>query len=70
MSKMTQQKPGCQQLVYVNASSDSDDAEENETTTVDASIPVELMDDDSAKVQQLTEKVIYLEKEVQFEKLI
>ena len=67
MSKMTQQKPGCQQLVYVNANSDSDDAEENETTTV---IQVELMDDDSAKVQQLTEKVIYLEKEVQFEKLI
>ena len=46
-----------------------DDAEENETTTVDASIEVELTDNDSAKVQQLTEKVIYLEKEVQFEKL-
>ena len=51
----------------VSTNSDSDDdAEEQVIKPADVSTQVELISDDSAKVQELTERVIYLERQLQF----
>ena len=53
----------------VSTSSDSDDdAEEQVITPANVSTQVELISDDSAKVQELTERVIYLERQLEFKR--
>ena len=69
ISKKTKRKPPTVRMPAVSTSSDSDDdAEEQVITPANVSTQVELISDDSAKVQELTERVIYLERQLEFKR--
>ena len=67
ISKTIKRKPPTVRMPAVSTSSDSDDDGEDQLTKpADVSTQVELISDDFVKVQELTERAIYLQRQLQF----